>query len=188
MSFAKVLGTARKPPRIVTLTPNDFADTYEYKPTADVAVGLRLLAERDIDDARRQAIRRIDVLHRDDGSPIDEEARDEAYNDALMCWAVAKATCNVNDVTKPYFDLAEDLVSIALTPEAIRGLWDELVFLQRGKASTRPPAADDEIADLARLLEAGAVSLLGAVQQAEIRKLLAYARDVLSAAAGANDG
>jgi hypothetical protein len=188
MKLGAALGTARRPPRTVTLRTADFADTYESKPKADVAIGLRALSERDLDTARAQAARLVSEKYADKGDGVtDREACDEAFNDALMRWAVAKATCNPNDATAPYFDMAEDVIAIALTPEAIRMLWDQLVILMKGIASAVPEATDEEIVELAGMLDRGLLTELVDVQQTELRKLLAHVHAAL-AALEQNDG
>lgn len=185
MSLSKILGptAARKPHKIVTLTPDDFADRYEGRPRSNVAIGLLMLGERDVDVARAQAAKHIadpTMFTTKDGGVTDEQARDEAYNDALVRWAVAKATCNPNDVSQPYFDMAEDTIAIALRPEAIRFLWDELILLSKGKGSVAPPATDEEIAAVVDMLDRGLIKSLAETNQVELRKLLAHVHAVLS--------
>ncbi len=173
---------ARKAPRVVVLDPDHFSDTFEAKPQQAVAVGLRLVGERDIDIARAQAARRVsEMFSTSDDETTDETAKDEAYNDALMRWVVARATCKANDISAPYFDCAEDTIGVALTPAAIVKLWDELILLQKGKGSPSPPATDEEVRSLVDQLDRGLLSRLGGSQETEVRKLLAYCHAVLTA-------
>lgn len=186
-TFGSILTSTKKPPRIVTLSPHHFADTYESKPEVEVAIGLRLVSEHDLDVARAQAATKVVTMFSDDEDAItDETARDEAYNDALVCWAVARATTNPNDVSRPYFDCAEDVLPTALTPQAIRFLWDELVRLQAGSGAITPPASDDEIESLFAMLKSGALTDLDDQQASELRKLLAYVHAVLRAVSVTN--
>lgn len=181
-AFSQVAGArASRPPRIVTLRPDHYADTYADKPRSEVAVGLRLVSERDLDTARAQAASMVATMFLDNDDEVtDLVAQDEAYNAALIRWAIAKATCDPNDSSRPFFDMAEDVIGMALTTEALRFLWDELILLHKGKGSAAPPATDEELHKLAEHLDVGSMKLLDDATQLELRKLMAYALSVLA--------
>ncbi|WP_394849702.1 hypothetical protein LZC95_19895 [Pendulispora brunnea] len=140
---------AKRPRRCIVLSPAAFADTWSERPSEDVAVGLRLLAERDLQAAKLEASRWVERLYsRDDGTLRDPETATEAWNDALIRWACALAMCDPNDVTRPYFRAAEDTIAIALTPDAIRRVWDALEAFHAEESPVAPEATDDEIEEL----------------------------------------
>jgi len=181
-TYAQAAGqpAQRIAPRVVVLSPGAFADDWPGKPRVDVAIGLRLISEGDKETARTEATRQAMRFYEGrELECLDDVARDEAYNDGLMRYAVARATCNPNDLAQPYFEQAEDMVRIALTPEGVGRLWDELVILHKGSGVSLAPLEDERIGDLVAALKSGALRLLTPGSQAEVRKLLAYALDKL---------
>jgi len=160
------------PARIVVLQPSAFADTWPKKPTVEVAIGLRLLSQAEIDVARRNAEREAvgfyEELH-GRPRPADPETVGDVYNDAFCMNAVARATCDPNDMALPYWPYADDQVRQALTPEGARQIWDEIVILHKGSSGGRQVATDEEVRHLGSLLASGGVRL-----DVEGRKLVAY--------------
>jgi hypothetical protein len=144
-----------KPPRIVVLPPTAFASEYSGRPVTDVAVGLRFVSQAEFDTARKEAEREAagfykqfdDLEKRPDG-----EALTDIYNDAFLGRIAMRSTCDPNDVAKPYFPFADDVIRHALTPEAMRLLWDELVIMHKGSVKARQAATDEDIRRLATAL------------------------------------
>ncbi len=173
----------RKPPVTILLSPSAFADTWPGKPTSDVAVGLRFISEREIQTARAEAAKYAWQMHDIDA---DEEAREECFNDALMRWAVAYATCDPNDVTKPWLGDAgavEDAIGEALHSSGIRRLWDAYDAMQSERGAVSPEADDDELREIAGYLTAGVVDRMTTAQGKRARKLLGTCLDTLRAVA-----
>jgi hypothetical protein len=183
-TFTKAAASAaRTPQRHVTLDPSAFADGWAEKPLEEVAIGLRLVGEDDVQAARVEAARLAIGWYDDgEGGCVDEDARVEAYNDALVRWIVARGATDPNDVTQPYFAMAEETVRVALTSEGVRRIWDELVLLQIGAGVRMAPATDPDLARLARALPF--VGKLAEGPQAEVRKLLAHCLEQLAPFAG----
>lgn len=173
-----------KAPRIVVVPVSAFADTWTKKPAAPVEMGLRLVAARDIDTARAEAAREaIDWYDDGEGGCIDEVARDEAYNEALMRHALARALCQPHNTQQPFFQVASETIRLALTSEGLRLLWDELVRLHRGTGVNQPPIEADEVAELAAILaRSGSVDCLPESSRGEVRRLLAHCLAELRAA------
>jgi hypothetical protein len=173
---------ASKPARVVVLPPSAFADSWSSKPKAEVAIGIRFVSEHDLQIAKAEASRSVERLYVDkDGATIDHEKLVESWNDALIRWIVAVGTCDANDVSKPYFAFAQDTVAIALTPQGVRRLWDEIeqLAIEFGPASTE--AGDEAVAALAARLAGGdALSGLDPARSGRVRRLLAAAGDLLS--------
>ena len=165
-----------KAPRVVIVPVSAFADTWSKKPAAPVEMGLRLVAARDIDTARAEAAREaIDWYDDGEGGCIDEVARDEAYNEALMRHALARALCQPHNTKQPFFQVASETIRLALTSEGVRLLWDELVRLHRSTGVNQAPIDADEIAELSRILaRPGAVDQLPSGVRGEIRRLLGF--------------
>lgn len=180
MTTLSALKKTAQPPRVAILSPSAFADTWEAKPTADVAVGLRLLSERELQTAKAEASKTIERMYAgEDGEIFDQEKAVEAWNDALVRWAVAYATCDPNDVTKPYFDFAEDVIAAALTPEGIRRLWDEWRVLVEETSPLSPELDAEGIAALVDALPR--LETLSPNTQRRLRRLLGVCLSELGA-------
>lgn len=176
MNYTKAVRD-KKPARCVVLPSSGFADTWDKKPATDAAIGLRFLSQHDLDSARREAEKEAQGFYREfrerDKAPDDETLAD-VFNDAFLANVCARGTCNPNDVTLPYFPFAEDVVRLALTPEAMRRVWDELLLLHKGSIVARPAASDEDVQRLASALPKVTLDL-------ELRRIIAYVVEKLGA-------
>ncbi len=174
--FSATKAAAVKPSRIVLLPIEAFASDWAGRPQSPtVALGLRRLCDGDLQAAKAGASKFVLKIYADDKGFIrDMPAANDAFNDALMRHAVARATCDPNDATKSYFPMAEETVRMALTSDGIARLWNEYVLMTRTTGADFPPATDDELGRLARALTGGAVQRLEDGKQAEVRKLAAW--------------
>lgn len=137
----------RKAPRVVRMPPSAFADTFGKKPTVVVEIGVRLLADGDLDKARAAAARSAELNH-----PTNDDVRVEAYNEALMQWVVARGTCQPLDVRAAYWDTPQDTVPIALTDDGLKLLFHEITNLKIEMSPLQGEATAAEIETLRRLL------------------------------------
>jgi hypothetical protein len=171
--------TATRPPRVIVVPRAAFSDRWEGKPSGDVAVGLQLLSDGDYQTARAEATKLASELQDDEAGWL------EAFHDALLRWAVAKAATDPNDARKPYFQAAEDTVRDALTPLGVRRVYDELERLTIETSPLEPEANDGELLELAELLKHGAGVLTPLVrgQERSVRRLLRHCLEVLREAA-----
>lgn len=145
----------RKPPRVVELKPNAFADTYEDKPTEPVRIGLRLCAELDGMQARSVAAQTATRNHPELGPADDVWV--EAYNQALMHYVVAAGTCHPDNVAEPYWDMAYDVVPRALSELGTIRLFDELELLKVTESPLSPEATNEDLDEIIELLRSGAM-------------------------------
>jgi hypothetical protein len=164
-----------RPPRVIVVPFTAFADGWKGKPKDDVAMGLRRLSEADTQSARAEADQLSRELHDHPG-----EERDAAFNDALMRWAVARATTDPNDVHQPFFDMAEDTVREALTSHGVRRIYEELERLTIATSPLHPIATDEDLRELvARLSDAATLDQLTTGQARQLRRLLRHCLDEL---------
>ena len=142
-------GDRRAAPRTVELTPDRFADTWEGRPIEPIVVGLRVPAEADLQSARDNAAALVS-----DKKGLTEEGVVNAHNDALLSIAVARGICDPNDVTAahPFFELADDIVPLALKSNTIRWLFDEIERLHVEQSPIFPEATPEEVLALSDLL------------------------------------
>lgn len=155
---AATAGPRRQPPlRTVPLEPSAWAETYAERPKTRVSIGLRLISEADEQAARGDAGQH--AWRYVPGEMNDEvhEERVQAFNDALMRVAVARGTCRSDDVTTPFFVLAEDQIADALRGETITMLWDELIRLRAEHSPLSPEITTDESLRLSSLIAGGAL-------------------------------
>lgn len=170
----------RKPQKIVVLAPSSFAFDYPQRPSDEVALGLRTISERDVQIAKAEASKAmIRTYGEPDGSLRDPEKAFEYWNDAFTTYALARATCDANDIEKPYFPRAEDTIGKALTSEALQKLWAEYSLMSR-TTGDRAKIGDDEAEQLGKALERGALRGLEAGVQGEVRKCLAWVHEQMA--------
>ncbi len=172
---ASQTSVVRLPPRHVVLSPSAFADDWGSRPDADVAIGVRFISVEDMEVARNVAVRKAREWLAPKGQLLDEQAFDHAYNDELLLGIVARATCDPNDVSKPYFKCAEDTIRLALTSDGVRRIWDELCLLHAGSGVAMPQASDEDTRELAAILMRGvALDKAPADVRVEAKKMVSY--------------
>lgn len=133
--------------KVVELIPSMFADDWRKKPTETMQCGLRLVSEGDIERIRAKAVK--------DASEFIVEAGEDriaAFNDAIMVGLVARCTCMPNNAQEPFFEMPEDDVPNALTPEAIRFLCNEYDLLKIEACNYLREAEENDLIDLSALL------------------------------------
>jgi len=177
-AFSRHVETAsRKPLRAVKLPPSGFADTWENKPKASVEIGLRLLSEADLAGARAVGVQQANALH-----PELDERSDiwvEAFNQTLMHYAIALGTCQPDHVEQPFWEMAEDVVPLALSEGGMLRLWSELELLTLIESSVTPEIDEDGLARLVELLQAGgAWEGKSVTQKRRLGRLLTYALEL----------
>lgn len=183
-TFRATLETvARVPPVVVTLAPSEWADTWEAKPDVHAPVGLRLISEGEAQRCRAEAARRAWGLHVEEA---DEEGRIDAYNGALMELAVARATCQPDDVAAPFFTFPDDMVARAWTPETVERLFSELDALHIASGPSSVEVSREQGEALGRALASGeAWAGVGPEQARRARRLLAVVAGLLAVVADA---
>jgi hypothetical protein len=169
--------TSRKAPAVVELHPNAFADDYDMKPTAPTKVGVRLVGEGTLETARSWAAKKASRRH-----PAMTSADDvwcEAFNQALMQWVVARATCNPDDVTQPFWPCAEDVVPLALSSSGLQRLWEEHEMLLLTSSALSPEVDLNTCEALGQKLVSGEFwTELSPMDGRKIRRLFARALEV----------
>lgn len=164
-------------PKVVMLAPAAFADDWPSKPKVPVPVGVRLCSLEDIQFARAEASRVATEMHEPDS---DERNWLDAFNDAIMRLVVARATCEPDDVSQPYWDVADENVKLALSEGGVRALWDAYDALKLDTDQLAPQANDEDLAQLAETLADGSIWAGLELTDAErVRRLLRRALDAL---------
>jgi len=170
-SFAQVLESRSKiPERHVVLEPTAFGDDWPSK-SLDVALGLRRIADADIQTARAEAAKFAVEMH------DDREGQIEAFNDAIMRWIIVRGTCDANDVTinAPLFDGSEENVRLALTSQAIRFVWDHIERYHLECSPVVREASDEEMQEFAtRLIVPGLTDNMTIGARKRFRKLIGF--------------
>jgi len=172
-----IQANTRKPPGFVLLEPSAFADDWQDKPRAAVAIGVTPLSETQTQIVKASAAKIARELYPE--SEQDDDDIVHAYEDKLMTLAVARATTDANDASRAYFACPDDDVPAALTSGAIRRLWDELERVTIATNPNMPEADEDDLAELPELL--GHVDGLTRARGIRLRKLLRFCVDELRA-------
>lgn len=164
---------SRRAQRTVTLAPSGFADDWEQKPTEPVEIGLRLLSEADLAAARSVGVQKACELHPE----LDERSEIwiEAFNQALMHWAIARGTCKPESIEQPFWEMAEDVVPLALSEGGAARLYGELELLTVLESPVIPEIDEEGLTRLAELLTTGALwEGKSVVEKRRLARLLSY--------------
>jgi hypothetical protein len=172
-------GRVTSPPaRTFDLLLEHFAGGYENKPVAKIVVGLRVPSETESRSIETEAAKAAALT---DG---DTEAKVEAYQAALFTYYVARGLCSPHDVTAPHplFELPEDMIPQALTPRAIKRIFDELERLHIEQSPLFPEATADDLLELSdRLAEPDPLAAAGTPQRLRALRYLRLALDTMRA-------
>jgi hypothetical protein len=175
----KKSGGARKPPRVVKLGIEAFAQTIDERIEGAI-IGIRLISEEDVQQARAEAAQIAESLH---PGPTITDDKVAAFNDALMRLAVARSACAPDDITQPFFAMGELEVRHKLTSETVRRLWWELDALHVASSPAIPIIDADGFAHLMAMW--GRTDILEYMDRDEairVRRLLEAARQALAEA------
>jgi hypothetical protein len=151
---AALAASARKPPRVLSLPPSAFADTWKDKPAQPTRVGIKRIAEADQRAARVEAAKKADALH--PSCTHDDPIWVEAYNQALMHACIGFALTQPEDLTQPLWSLQFDVLPHRLAEGGVERLFDELELLTVLDSPSRPEASDAALADFTERLRSGA--------------------------------
>jgi hypothetical protein len=165
------------PLRVVRVEPNAFVDNWSGKPSDAVAVGLRLLSEREKFGILKESKTKAREAH-----PDDARLQYETESDTAMRLLVAAALCDVNDVSKPssLFRFPQNEVFSALTESGARYLFDEVLKLQVETSVAHTEASEDDLAELFELISEGAIDSLDGERRSSVLRHLRFALDLIS--------
>lgn len=164
------------PAKTFDLLPDHFAAGYEGRPVAKIKLGLRVPSEIESRTIEAESAR---VAADHDG---DMAAKIEAYNLSVFTLFVARGICSPHDVTAPHplFELPEDMLPLALTPAAIRHLFDQIELLQVQQSPVFAEATPEEVLELSDLLaEPAAFDALPRAERLRVLRYLRFALDSL---------
>jgi hypothetical protein len=164
----------QKPPCVVELPKSAWADGA----SAPIAIGLRLPAQNDYEEAAREALAASAGFAADG----DEEDRAAAYNNVLMREVLARATCLAVDYVQPFFASAGALeLGRRLTADGVRRLWQELELLIVSENPALPEATDEGMSHLIAIWDRGvALEKIPPEEARKIRRLIEFARQTLA--------
>jgi hypothetical protein len=183
-AFSVLQTTRTTPPGHVTVPTTAFDDRWDRRPKDAVCMGLRNVAEDDLQTARSEAAKVASRLHPQalshrDGPSFELWAA--TYNDALIRWIIARGTCDANDTSRSWEGwrvAPEDMVAIALTTSGAQFIFDAWERMKLSTDITTPEATDEEIAELATKLDGFARLERG--RAARARRLLRFVLDELT--------
>jgi hypothetical protein len=164
-----------RPPKVIDVPPDAFASDWAERPSEAVAVGLRIIPDDDLQTARDNAAAFAARRYLDQ---VDTVEAVDCFNDALLRHKIARATCMPEDVRQPFFRAAEDTVRFALSTDGVKLLAQEIQLFELERSPAYKPATDDEVLDLAALLQTEAPFLgMSAIDEQAVRRLLAVVRE-----------
>lgn len=183
MSAFSELETGR-PPGNVVVPAGAFASTWDDRPLEEVCMGLRLLADADLEDARVEAFKRASELIPDhDDNAEKTELWIASFQDALMHWIIARGTCDVNDVAKSWegWEAApEDMVPTSLTDRGAQHIFDAWERMRIGVDIGTPEASAEDLALLPALIERlPRLEAASRTRACRVRRLMRFALEEL---------
>jgi len=163
---------APRPLAIEVLKPEHFCSDWQNVPHGEVAVGVKLLSESELQQVLAEAAREVQLLY-PDGDP-NGPLMIKAYEDALVRLAVGRCATNPNDARDPYFAASDEMVGAAWPSGTIRRIWDTLERVTIAHSPVAEPAHDDDVRALMELIGRGMVDKMMPARQLRTRKLLAF--------------
>lgn len=161
----------------VEISAKHWAGDVVDRPTKPLAVGVRLLSEQDVQEAKAEGSRVVTGFY---GGAPDPEGINDAYNDALMRSCVARAITHTEDASIRHFVLGEEEIRQQLTPEGVRALFQAVESVHIGASPCMAEIDDDGCLKLAAILQRRkAFATLDVESRARVRRLLSYALDAL---------
>lgn len=127
----------RRPGALVELPLSAWAEDQPDRPHVPIGMGIRMLSELDRQGARDEALKFSTNF-----TAATYEDQTHIYNDALVAELVARAACQMADVTLGFFDGGAMDVRRRLTTGGVQRLFNELEALE-AKADPAMPEIDE---------------------------------------------
>jgi hypothetical protein len=175
-------GAKIKASKTFLIQPQHFADSWTNKPVEGILLGIRVPSESDVQGARKEAIKQARQAQVEDDDPDVDEIRIQAFNDTLMSLAVSSSICDPNDVTAPhpFFELADEMVPMALKPKTIQHIWDLTERLHVEQSPVFAEITPEEEVKLIHFLSEDSPYLgVNPIQAMKARRFLRFALDIL---------
>lgn len=176
--FDKVLAENRSPPAVERIPMSSFHPSANA--ASDMMIGVRPLSDADMTYCRGEALRAAVAWVQERGE-LASEVRAETYNDILMQLAVARGSCDPNDVNAPFevwgvSGQEPGVVGSYLTSHGVKLVFDAIERVTIATSPVRPEIEDDQIQELAAKA-ASALAAMPSWQAARARRLLAFVHD-----------
>lgn len=188
-AFSKIQAekiVAPAPSHTVKVPLAAFQPRWRERPKGEVEMGLRLIADPDLEVGRARAGKRATELHPRavDGDPHLSLWWD-AYNDELMRWIIALGTCSATDATKawPNWKAApEMMVREALTSDGVGHIYDAWERMRIEADPSLRPVRDEELAAIGSLIAASGeqLSKMDRGRATSVRRLLRHCIEELT--------
>lgn len=171
----KPLAAKRPPPKVVTLQPSAFAESWAKRPLVETKIGLRLVSDEVLDNARHAAAQAAWDVH-NDAAPA---GRVEAYNENLIRAILAQACVDHRDSRALFFGAAADtVIAMQLTSDGVLALWEAYELLKVELSPLSPEATDGQLQALSVALADGSLlARLHPRDQRVLRRILRHAID-----------
>ena len=163
----------------VEVDPALWAENRPNKPSTPVRVGLRIVSEADVARARSVAESFANKQHRDLTS---QDVWLESYNSHLIAAILFDAVVHSDNADRRWFE-RDSQVTLDLTTNGLRFLWDHYEIYQISTSTIAPEATDEDLMTLEDLILSGTLfEGLDLEQARRVRRLLKAA--LVEAAAG----
>lgn len=153
------------------------------RPLEEVCCGVRPLSGADDDYVRAAAASTAWKAFPGEFGDKDHVLRVDVFNDALMRVAITRATCDANDVRRPW-DIwggaPDDVIKVALTRDGVKALYDAIERVSLSLSPVAPRATDEEIDSLFLCLKSR-LEIMPKARADRARRLLRFLLDECAA-------
>jgi hypothetical protein len=159
----------------VTVSPEEFSDTWEKRPKSPVVIGLKALSPNDESVARVDASR---IMQDRCSNSSDEQLWIDEYNAAFAAAVIGNAICDANNTTQWPKELPfpQQTITEALIVPAIHRLFNEYSSKLTALSPATPVVTNEEIDEL--LEELDELDELEPEKAAKVRRLIYRAYEV----------
>jgi len=146
------------PPSNVVVPPEAWSPHWGDRPEEDVCIGLRFVADGDLEDARVEAYRRAERLFPDhEKTTAGTELFITSFQDGLVRWVIARGTCDPNNIGKAWegWEAAPEDIAVeqALTDQGAQLIYDAWERMRIQANIGLPTATDADLLLLPELLK-----------------------------------
>lgn len=170
----RIAAGKRRAPRTFDLKPEHYSETWGgKKPVSSVELGLRVPAEKDIQNAQLEAGRAAEGRE-----PAEAEL---VRTSKLLAFVVSRGICSPHDVSEPhpFFEMPEDEVPAALKSTTIQRIYDEIERLVVEQSPIFGEASDEECLELSDRLLDTPTDHLSPIKAGQARRYLLFALELL---------
>ena len=171
-----------KAAKTFTIRPDHFSDTWSNRPVDEIILGLRVPSEADVQGAKLEAYKQAAKAQIEDDDPNEQQVRLDVFNSTILALVVSSSICDPHDVTSPhpFFELADEMVPLALKPNTIKSIWDSVERLHVEQSPVFPEITPTEEVRLMDILtDEDPYKNIDPIKSSKAKRFLRFALELL---------